>query len=33
MISLIDIFLTSDASLIEINPLGLTLHGDLIICD
>ena len=26
-------FLTTDASLLEINPLGVTIAGDIIICD
>jgi succinyl-CoA synthetase beta subunit len=27
------VFLTSDATLLEINPLGVSISGDLVICD
>lgn len=33
MTQIFDIFLQSDSTLIEINPLGLNLTGDLVICD
>lgn len=33
MTQMFDIFLQSDATLLEINPLGINLQGDLILCD